>query len=83
MITGLTKAKQAGLKISATVILGLGGQTHWQEHIDATADLVNQVELDYLSTLQLMLDPAIYQNFIASSVNRSRSRMTTHCWRNR
>ena len=63
MITGLTKAKQAGLKISATVILGLGGQTHWQEHIDATADLVNQVELDYLSTLQLMLDPAIYQEF--------------------
>lgn len=63
MITGLTKAKQAGLKISATVILGLGGQMHWQEHIDATADLVNQVELDYLSTLQLMLDPAIYQEF--------------------
>ena len=63
MITGLTQAKQAGLKISATVILGLGGQTHWQEHIDATADLVNQVELDYLSTLQLMLEPAIYQEF--------------------
>ena len=63
MITGLTKAKQAGLKISATVILGLGGQTHWQEHINATADLVNQVELDYLSTLQLMLEPAIYQEF--------------------
>ena len=63
MITGLTKAKQAGLKISATVILGLGGQTHWQEHIDATADLANQVELDYLSTLQLMLEPAIYQEF--------------------
>ncbi len=63
MITGLTKAKQAGLKISATVILGLGGQTGWQEHIDATADLVNQVELDYLSTLQLMLDPTICQEF--------------------
>jgi radical SAM superfamily enzyme YgiQ (UPF0313 family) len=63
MITGLTKAKQAGLKISATVILGLGGQAYWQEHIDATAKLVNQVELDYLSTLQLMLDPTIYDEF--------------------
>jgi radical SAM superfamily enzyme YgiQ (UPF0313 family) len=63
MITGLTKAKQAGLKISATVILGLGGQTHWREHIDATAELVNQVELDYLSTLQLMLDPMIHAEF--------------------
>ena len=63
MITGLTKAKQAGLQVSATVILGLGGQTYWREHIDATADLVNQVELDYLSTLQLMIDPSIHDEF--------------------
>ena len=63
MITGLTKAKQAGLTLSATVILGLGGQRYWQEHIDATANLVNQVDLDYLSTLQLMLDPAIHEEF--------------------
>ena len=63
MIAGLAKAKQAGLRISATVILGLGGQTRWQEHIDATAELANQVELDYLSTLQLMLEPTIYAEF--------------------
>ncbi len=63
MREGLTKAKQAGLQISATVILGLGGQTHWQAHIDATADLVNQVELDYLSTLQLGLEPSIREEF--------------------
>lgn len=63
MLTGLTKAKQAGLRVSATVILGLGGQTYWREHIDATADLVNQVELDYLSTLQLMIDPSIHDEF--------------------
>ena len=63
MVTGLIRAKQAGLKISATVILGLGGQTCWQEHIDATAELVNRVELDYLSTLQLMLDPTIEAEF--------------------
>ena len=63
MVTGLAKAKQAGLKVSATVILGLGGQTYWREHVDATADLVNQVELDYLSTLQLMIDPSIHDEF--------------------
>ncbi|CDH45717.1 radical SAM protein [Candidatus Contendibacter odensensis] len=63
MVTGLSKAKQAGLKISATVILGLGGQSYWREHIDATADLVNRLELDYLSTLQLMLDPVITEEF--------------------
>ncbi len=63
MITGLTKAKQAGLILSATMILGLGGQAYWREHIDATADLVNRVELDYLSTLQLMIDPSIHEEF--------------------
>ncbi len=63
MAAGLRKAKQAGLRISATVILGLGGQDDWREHIDATAELVNQVELDYLSTLQLMLDPLIESEF--------------------
>ncbi len=63
MIAGLTKAKQAGLRVSATVILGLGGQAYWREHIDATAELVNQVELDYLSTLQLMIDPSIHEEF--------------------
>ena len=63
MVTGLTKAKQAGFKVSATMILGLGGQTCWREHVDATADLVNQVALDYLSTLQLMIDPSIHEEF--------------------
>ncbi len=63
MVTGLTKAKQAGLQVSATVILGLGGQAYWRGHIDATADLINRVELDYLSTLQLMIDPTIHDEF--------------------
>ena len=63
MIAGLSKAKQAGLRLSATVILGLGGQAYWREHVDATADLVNQVRLDYLSTLQLMRDPLIQEEF--------------------
>jgi radical SAM superfamily enzyme YgiQ (UPF0313 family) len=63
MIAGLNKAKEAGLRVSAMVILGLGGQTYWREHIDATTDLVNQVELDYLSTLQLMIDPSIHDEF--------------------
>ncbi len=63
MIEGLGKAKQAGFTLSATAILGLGGQAYWQEHIDATAGLVNAVELDYLSTLQLMIDPIIHDEF--------------------
>ena len=63
MATGLGKAKAAGLTVSATVILGLGGQAYWREHIDGTADLVNRLELDYLSTLQLMIDPSLREEF--------------------
>ncbi len=53
MSEGLGKAREAGLKVSATVVLGLGGKTLWREHIDGTVALVNQAPLNYLSTLQL------------------------------
>ncbi|NQY94553.1 MAG: radical SAM protein [Campylobacteraceae bacterium] len=55
MIQGLNKASNAGLKISATVILGLAGKNEWESHIDETAKLVNQTQINYLSTLQLGL----------------------------
>jgi radical SAM superfamily enzyme YgiQ (UPF0313 family) len=63
MVDGLMKAKDAGLKVSATVILGLGGQTRWREHIDATAELVNRVAPNYLSTLQLGLESGVREEF--------------------
>ena len=63
MIDGLSKAKEAGLKVSATVILGLGGQSLWREHIDATAALINRVAPTYLSTLQLGLEPGVRDEF--------------------
>lgn len=56
MVEGLNKATQAGLKISATVILGLGGKTFSKQHIDDTAKLINQCSLNYVSTLQLNLN---------------------------
>ena len=64
MISGLEKASKASLAISATIILGLGGKQHWQEHIDGTVDLINRVKLDYLSTLQLHLDTSVYDLFM-------------------
>jgi len=63
MVDGLTKAKAAGLKVSATVILGLGGRDRWREHIDATAELINRVAPTYLSTLQLGLEPGVREEF--------------------
>jgi len=63
MIEGLNKASDAGLKISATVILGLAGKNGWQSHIDETAKLVNQTQINYLSTLQLGLHGEEKENF--------------------
>jgi len=64
IIQALQKARDNGLKVSATVILGLGGQTHWQEHMKGTVDLLNQAPVTYLSTLQLRLEEITYTEFM-------------------
>ena len=64
MIDGLNKAYEANLKISATVILGLAGKKYSKEHITASANLINQVNITYLSTLQLMLETHTKQKII-------------------
>jgi len=62
----LGRAREAGLKVSATVILGLGGRSGWEAHIAGTAELVNRAPPTYLSTLQLDLEPAVYARFMAA-----------------
>jgi hypothetical protein len=59
----LIKARACGLKVSATVINGLGGKTLWQSHVDDTAALVNRAPPTYLSTLQLGLDTGVTERF--------------------
>lgn len=59
----LHKAKDSSMKVSATVILGLGGITHSDEHIDGTIALLNSAPVTYLSTLQLYLDDSILEEF--------------------
>jgi radical SAM superfamily enzyme YgiQ (UPF0313 family) len=65
-LKALNQAREAGLKVSATVILGLGGTADWRDHIERTAELINQSPPTYLSTLQLTLDQGSYQDFMAS-----------------
>lgn len=60
----LTKARDCGLKTSATVILGLGGQERWREHAEGTAALVNAAPPTFLSTLQLYLEPRQAPDFL-------------------
>ena len=59
----LHKAHASGMKVSATVILGLGGSKHSDEHIDGTIALLNSAPVTYLSTLQLHLDESIMEEF--------------------
>ncbi len=59
----MQKASKAGMKLSATVILGLGGTTCSDEHITATAALINTAAPNYLSTLQLGLEEGAKAKF--------------------
>ncbi|ATX80415.1 Radical SAM superfamily protein [Mariprofundus aestuarium] len=59
----MQKASDAGLKVSATVILGLGGKSRWQEHIDGTIELLNRAPVTYFSMLQIYLEDEITAEF--------------------
>lgn len=61
----ILKARAAGLKLSATVILGLGGKAWSDDHAAATAALINQAPPHYLSTLQLTLTAEARPDFLA------------------
>lgn len=63
-IEAIERAKAANIKVSATVILGLGGRENWRDHIEGTAELINIAPPTYLSTLQLTLDDASYEDFM-------------------
>ncbi len=60
----LTRARQVGLKVSATVILGLGGRKGWRGHIEGTAELINTSPPNFLSTLQLGLAGDVVDEFM-------------------
>jgi hypothetical protein len=66
LIAALTKAIEAELKVSATVVLGLGGRNRWRDHADGTADLISQAPPTYLSTLQLYLEDHVVERFTSA-----------------
>lgn len=63
--SALDRAHDAGIAVSATVILGLGGRRLWREHIEGTAALVDRAPPDFLSTLQLRLAPDEVDVFVS------------------
>ncbi|WP_294961804.1 radical SAM protein [Sulfurimonas sp.] len=63
IIESLNKASDAGLKISATVILGMGGTKYSDEHIIESSKIINATRINYLSTLQLGLEEDAKEKF--------------------
>jgi pyruvate-formate lyase-activating enzyme len=64
IIESLNKASKANIKISATVILGIGGEAYINEHIKDTATIINSTTINYLSTLQLGLEEDVRERFL-------------------
>ncbi len=63
IIETISRLRLANIKVSATVILGLGGIAYSREHILQTAYIINNTQVNYLSTLQLGLDDSIKEIF--------------------
>lgn len=67
MIAMGQKAKEAGFKISITVILGIAGRERSREHAEATGRVLSAIDPDYIGALSLMLVPntPMYQDYRA------------------
>jgi radical SAM superfamily enzyme YgiQ (UPF0313 family) len=49
----MQKAKMAGIKSSVMIINGLGGKQHSAQHAKNSAEVINKIQPEYLSTLVL------------------------------
>jgi len=65
IIDALNRASSSNIKVSATVILGIGGRDFSDAHIKGCAEIVNKTTINYLSTLQLGLEENIKHRFLS------------------
>ncbi|QUH24559.1 radical SAM protein [Serpentinicella alkaliphila] len=59
MIEAGKKMVESGIKLSVTIISGLGGQELWEEHAIESARVVNEINPHYLGLLTLMVEPEV------------------------
>jgi len=57
MVEAGRRVKEAGISLSATVLLGLGGTNHGQRHARATGKILSDIDPDFASALTLMVVP--------------------------
>ncbi len=65
MIEAGRRVREAGITLSVTVILGLGGIEHHMEHAIDTANVLTDIDPDYASALTLMIMPGtpLYEEY--------------------
>jgi len=57
MVEAGRRVKEAGITLSATVLLGLGGTEKSRQHALATAEILSEIDPDFASALTLMVVP--------------------------
>ncbi|HRY35269.1 MAG TPA: radical SAM protein, partial [Smithellaceae bacterium] len=67
MAEAAKRVKEAGIELSVTVILGIGGIEKSIEHAMDTASLLTEMDPDYVGALTLMLVPQteMYEDYLA------------------
>lgn len=56
-IEGMAMAKEAGIKVLASFIFGLGGKERSREHIEATTDILNIMQPEAIAPMALAIQP--------------------------
>ena len=57
MVEAGRKAKEAGIVLSVTILLGLGGKDGSHRHAIETASILTEIDPDYCGALTLMIEP--------------------------
>ncbi len=67
MVTAAHRVKEAGMALSVTVLLGIGGIEKSVEHAMGTARILSDIDPDYVGALTLMLVPhtPLYEDYIS------------------
>ena len=67
MVTATHRVKEAGMALSVTVLLGIGGIAKSVEHALDTARILSDIDPDYVGALTLMLVPhtPLYEDYMA------------------
>ena len=72
-IEGGQRVKAAGMELSEYVMPGLGGERWWKEHAKATAEVLNQINPDFirLRTLRVPERIELYQDLVSGEFTKN------------